>query len=494
MDELRDRRERELYEQLLDLSPTDPFGPTLERVLRLVREVTDAQQAFLTVRSRAGEELFWSASAVDSETLEEIRERISQGVLEEALTSGAPVNSPLAFRDPRFSSRSSVRGQRIRAVLCVPLALPDGTAVLMLQGRTVARPFDDRDIAMSRRTLNALHGQLTEAASLGSGPEDPTLLWRSGLVADGMAGRSLAMAQVFRAVAMFAPVEGLDLLVEGATGSGKSMLAKVIHDSSPRRDGPLVFVPCGTLGEGIIESHLFGQVDGAYTGSAKRAGYVASAEGGTLVLDDIDALPVSRQAVLLRFMQTRLYRPVGADRELRANVRVIATTNANVEQLVSQGLLRLDLLQRLAGMRIPMPDLEDRREDIPLIAKELIERRAAQTNLQALPLSPGAANQIQQRHWPGGVRELDGLLVSALVQANHSGARCIETEHLQDVMTSPLTRSAPQTYHEAWAQWARALLQERLAAADGNRSEAARSLGLSRSRFYELLKQLGIQQ
>jgi DNA-binding NtrC family response regulator len=228
-----------------------------------------------------------------------------------------------------------------------------------------------------------------------------------------LVGESLAMREVF---AVLERVAGSDatLLVEGETGTGKELVARAIHEASPRRRGPFVAVDCGALPEGLLESELFGHVRGAFTGAANaRVGMLVRADGGTLFLDELGRITPTLQARLLRVLEERVVRPLGGDTERAVDVRVIAASRDDLDAEVAAGRFRPDLLYRLAVVRVALPPLRARREDIPLLVRTLLDRRG----LADTTPSGAGLDRLIAHGWPGNVRELRNVIDRALALA-----------------------------------------------------------------------------
>jgi DNA-binding NtrC family response regulator len=256
----------------------------------------------------------------------------------------------------------------------------------------------------------------------------------------GMIGASASMQRLYRLVRLLAP-RITTVLVTGATGTGKELVARAIHQFSPRAAKPWAVVNCAAIPEALLESELFGHVRGAFTGAVQGyAGRIHLAQGGTLFLDEVGELPLSLQAKLLRFLDQKEVQRLGSSEALKVDVRVVAATNADLEREVAEGRFRRDLYYRLAAFPIELPTLAERAEDIaPLAVHFLIElARAARGPVPAL--DPDAARQLQAHDWPGNVRELQQVMERAAILAE--GALCIAPEHLYFSMAHCLGQDA----------------------------------------------------
>ena len=312
-----------------------------------------------------------------------------------------------------------------------------------------------------------------------------------------LVGESLAMREVF---AVLERVAGSDatLLVEGETGTGKELVARAIHDASPRRRGPFIAVDCGALPEGLLESELFGHVRGAFTGAANaRAGMIARADGGTLFLDELGRIPPTVQARLLRVLEERIVRPLGGDTERAVDVRVVAASRDDLDAEVAAGRFRPDLLYRLAVVRVALPPLRTRREDIALLVRELLRRRG----LVDEAASGTGLDRLLAHGWPGNVRELRNVIDRAVALA--PGARRfselvirIDPSALSPGASDGLGVRSDLPWAEAKAAVLHALerryLADVLARTGGNLSAASRESGIDRKQLRAMARKHGL--
>lgn len=277
------------------------------------------------------------------------------------------------------------------------------------------------------------------------------------------------------------------VLVQGETGSGKELLASLLHTSSERHRAPLVRFNCAAIAAELAESELFGHARGAFTGAAApHKGYFAQADGGTLVLDEVGELPAKLQPKLLRALQFGEIQPVGGV-VTKVDVRVVSCTHRDLRAEVKAGRFREDLLYRLAVVELTMPPLAERREDIALLAEVFARSAAERFGLEGVTLDAGLLTALSARSYPGNVRELENT-VTRLVALSDGGPL---GKALLDEPTAPL---APEggSFRERVERLERSLLTQALSAAGGNQSEAARQLGLSRATFLDKLKRYGL--
>jgi DNA-binding NtrC family response regulator len=309
-----------------------------------------------------------------------------------------------------------------------------------------------------------------------------------------LVGDSLAMREVFAVLERVAASDAT-VLVEGETGTGKELVARAVHDASPRRRGPFVAVDCGALPEGLLESELFGHVRGAFTGAATaRNGMLVRADGGTLFLDELGRVSANLQARLLRVLEERVVRPLGGDTERAVDVRVIAASRDDLDAEVAAGRFRADLLYRLAVVRVALPPLRIRREDLPALVRELLRRRGF---ADERPTGSGL-DRLIAHGWPGNIRELRNVLDRAIALA--PGAQRFADLAIRiepgPVAGEPLAVRSDLPYADAKAavlhDFERRYLADLLAREDGNLSAASRSSGLDRKHLRTLARKHGL--
>jgi len=308
-----------------------------------------------------------------------------------------------------------------------------------------------------------------------------------------LVGRSPAMKMVFEAIRLVAPTDAT-VLVLGETGTGKELVARSVHELSGRNAGPFVTVNCAALPEGLLESELFGHVRGSFTGAVRdRTGLFQAADGGTIVLDEVGDISATAQQRLLRVLQERELKPVGALRSIAIDVRVIAATNRNLRAEVEAGRFREDLFYRLNVFRIELPALRDRRSDIPLLVEHSLDQLARRNGGSSRPIcSPFALRMLQAYDWPGNVRELFAVLESACIRA---GSTRIEAQHLPAEVRAALRGAqpdAPRYRGDDDSDAERTAIRAALDQANGVRSRAAELLGMGRTTLWRKMRQHGL--
>ena len=301
-----------------------------------------------------------------------------------------------------------------------------------------------------------------------------------------LVGESKALESVLRRAQRILPHPDATALIVGETGTGKELLARAIHSGSPRRTAPFVPVNCSALPERLVESELFGHERGAFTGAyAVKPGLFEVADGGTLFLDEVGTLPLDLQAKLLRVLEDKQIRRVGGTKSRAVDIRIIAATNTDLERAIHDGHFRQDLYFRLGIITLELPPLRDRGHDILLIAKAQVERLAEHHQVPVPHLHPDACSALLTHHWPGNVRELKNAIERALLLSPPGELDVCE---LVQVRGQPLTINQSQIPFPArLSVISEAVAQATLGLCDGNRSETARRLGISRNRLRRLL-------
>jgi DNA-binding NtrC family response regulator len=313
-------------------------------------------------------------------------------------------------------------------------------------------------------------------------------------------GRTPKMLEVYRAIARVAPTD-VSVLILGPSGSGKELVARAIHDHSTRAKMPFVPVNCGALPENILESELFGNEKGAFTGAdTARTGLFEAATGGTLFLDEISETRPSFQVNLLRAVQEQQIRRVGSHKYTPVDVRIVAASNRDLSKLMASGQFREDLYYRLSVVEIKLPGLEERREDIPLLVQHFLKRSNTK-NKRTIRITDEAVKLLSQFHWPGNVRELENLVerLAIFCTSGEIGVRDVEQERNVAVPNAnngganghgaaAMPADAGHTLEDMERQHIVRILQEHA----GNKSRAARALGIERKTLYQKARRLGI--
>ncbi|MBL4466447.1 two-component system response regulator GlrR [Klebsiella pneumoniae] len=322
---------------------------------------------------------------------------------------------------------------------------------------------------------DALYKAIDEALEQRSPATDEA--WRQAIVT-----RSPLMLRLLEQAGMVAQSD-VSVLINGQSGTGKEIVAQAIHNASPRHDKPFVAINCGALPEQLLESELFGHARGAFTGAvSNREGLFQAAEGGTLFLDEIGDMPVALQVKLLRVLQERKVRPLGSNRDIEINVRIISATHRDLPKAMARGEFREDLFYRLNVVNLKIPPLSERTEDIPLLANHLLRQSADRHKPFVRAFSSGAMKRLMAAKWPGNVRQLVNVIEQcvALTSSPVIGDALVE-QALEGENT------ALPTFVEARNQFELNYLRKLLQITKGNVTHAARMAGRNRTEFYKLL-------
>ena len=487
--------ERDFYRRLLELSGQDALEPLLASALALIVEVTRASVAYLELTDdEGGEPRYWKGHRITPDEVSSIRASISRGIIARTLAEGRTLTTDSALEDERFADQGSVRQHAIQAVLCAPIGTPP-VGVVYLQGRTAPTGFDDGDrlrAELFARHLAPLADRL-RARDQDARGRDYTSDVRTRFRCPQLVGTSRALAQVLQQATLVAPLD-VDVLITGPAGTGKTALARALHDNSRRATGPFVAVNCAAIPETLFESEMFGAERGAHSTAMQRTvGKIAAADGGTLFLDEIGDLSLGAQAKLLHLLQAREYHALGAIKATHADIRVVTATNAELKERVAAKQFREDLYYRLHVLPIAMPGLADRREDIPALVEHVCAETSRRHNLPSLAVSQRAIVACREATWPGHVRELAHAIEAAVIRAHGDASSTIHLHHIFPAATID-TSAGPATWQDATRTFQRRYLLEALEANDWNITSTARQLDLSRAHIHNLIASLRLRE
>jgi two-component system, NtrC family, response regulator len=316
-------------------------------------------------------------------------------------------------------------------------------------------------------------------------PENATVL-------GNMVTAAPEMLKVARTIERVANAD-VSVMLLGASGTGKELLARGVHDTSGRRSGAFIAINCAAIPENLLEAELFGHEKGAFTGAVKTTeGKIELADGGTLFLDEVGDIPLPLQVKLLRFLQERVIERIGGRKPISVNTRVVCATHQNLEAMIAAGTFREDLYYRLAEIVVPIPALSERVGDAGLLARHFVTRYAASMNPNVKGLSPDALAAIDRWPWPGNVRELENRIKRAVIMADGRMVTATDLDLPKD--TSSADTGSNVINLKAVREAAdRTAIRHAIARTDGNISNAAKLLGVSRPTLYDLLKQYGLQ-
>ncbi|MDO9576807.1 MAG: sigma-54 dependent transcriptional regulator [Candidatus Cloacimonadales bacterium] len=309
-------------------------------------------------------------------------------------------------------------------------------------------------------------------------------------------GNSKAIQRVIKQVELIAPTN-MSVILQGKSGTGKEVVANLIHQKSLRKDRPFVAVDCGAIPDTLIESELFGYEKGAFTGAnTTKAGKFEEANGGTILLDEITNLPIDGQAKLLRLIETRKVSHVGGKKSFHIDVRIIATTNQNFHDEMKSGHFREDLFHRLNEFQIALPELKDREDDIIFLAGQFLKEANLEFKKNVTGFSVDAERMLLEYNWPGNIRELKHTIKRATLLAEKSE---VEAEHLSFVLQQSKKRKSPleefedgSTFDDITRQFERDLIEKAIEKAGGNKTKAAGLLNMNRKTLYRKMNNLNL--
>ncbi len=477
-----------LEEASARLDEAEDLAASVHPVLTALTRHMDIECATLTVLNRRTSEIILhEAVGLTDEQRQRARYRLGEGITGQVVESGAPVIVPSVATEPKFLSRTrqpQERGAGQTAFICVPVKHGNET----IGALSAECPYGDTaTLDQDVRTLSVLASLIAHAVRLRQfAHEEEELVAENQRLQRELAdryrpanivGNSREMSPVYEMIGQVAQSDAT-VLIRGESGTGKELIAQAVHYGSHRSEGPFVRVNCAALPEGLVESELFGHERGAFTGAIQqRPGRFERAAGGTIFLDEIGDLPPSVQVRLLRVLQEREFERVGGQATIRADVRVVAATNRDLEHDIEHGRFRADLYYRLNVFPIHVPPLRDRRTDIILLADHFIEKYNERHRRSIMRLSTPAIDLLMAYHWPGNVRELENALERAVLLADGDVIHArllppsLQMARLDDKRSGPLRTQLQALEKE--------LIVDALKVNRGNRAAAARQLGIT---------------
>ena len=469
----------------------------LKLIVTSVTELLECEASSLFLIDRTGEQLVLRvATGPVRGEIKELRLNMGEGIAGWVAKhrKSLIVNDPK--HDPRFfPAIDKATGFQTRSILAIPLMDHDQiVGVLEILNTAKAKQFDRSDLDLLTAFGSYASVALRNAELLATMRDESQLLkgsleerYRTLIV------ESPHMRQVVEMLQKAARSNSTVLLL-GESGVGKEILARSIHNWSPRASKPFVAVNCVALSEQLLESELFGHEKGAFTGAhQQKKGLLEVAQGGTIFLDEIGDMKPSLQAKLLRVLQEREFDRVGGTQPIKVDVRVIAATNQDLKEAIREGRFRKDLFFRLNVVSVMIPPLRERREDIPALAKFFVGRYAKEMKRPPLAIHPKAVEALRQYDWPGNVRELANVIERAVVLASGDAISADDlTLEAAETNGRPTETLMLLPFHESVEHFKRMRLQEAIAKAGGSKTKAAQALQLQPTYLSRLCKQMGI--
>jgi len=479
---------RKLFEFSQKLMAEYEVSALLDQLMDVIIQVSNADKGFI-VLMESGEAVVKVARNLRRETISDAVSHLSDSILAKVIEQRKPLIVSDALSDAQFKNALSVVNLRLTSVMCVPL-LERGNliGVIYVGNDHVAQLFDEASLEVltifaAQASLLIRNALLVNELQL----DNRSLQERIERMRFGeILGASPVMQDVFRKVQKVAGTD-ISVLVTGETGTGKELIARELHNRSPRVKGPFVSINCGAIPENLLESELFGYVRGAFTGAvANKTGRFQSANKGTLFLDEIGEMPLQLQVKILRALQDRVVQRVGDTAVDPIDIRVIAATNRELEAEIKGGRFREDLYYRLNVVHLHLPPLRERGDDIVVLARYMLSRYAPEYGNKVRGFSPSAIAAVKRHRWPGNIRELENRIKKAVVLADKA---LLGPEDL-GLHSDDLPPILPLA--EAREQWQREYINEVLELNGGNRTKTARDLGVDpRTIFRHLEKEDG---
>ncbi len=497
-----------LFKMGILISTQTNMSSLVELLIREAPSVMNAERATIFLADEQTQELY-SHLGVGLQHYQ-IRIPWDSGIAGWVFTHGKPLNIADPYNDARFNKNVDPRtGFHTKNLLCVPLKTPVGQTIGAFQvlnkkaGVFTSTDLEIAEILASQAARSMEHAlewdDLRQRASmLKQQNVDLKQALQPKAPLEEIVGSSKAIQDVRSLIRKVAPTE-TTVLIEGESGTGKELVARAIHQLSPRNDQAWVSLNCAAVPSELIESELFGHKKGAFTGAvADHKGVFRSADKGTLFLDEIEATSPAMQVKLLRAIQVGEIKPVGENTTQQADVRLVTATNRNLQEHIREGLFREDLFYRINVFPITIPPLRERVEDIPVLIQHFLHRFYLQTGKMIRGIDPAALDLLVRYPWPGNVRELENEIERAqilAVEGSNISVRCLSpriTQSLEQILKTKTPTEFPKL-KDAVDDLERKMIVQALERYEGNKSLVARSLGLSRQGLINKIYRFGIK-
>jgi len=463
----------------------------IERILASIFEAVPAERGAILLWDEEEEEWVPAGVRVRAPGEDPGGLAVSRAIIDEAFEVGGPIRSPDAAADSRFGASDSIAAFAIRSTICCPLLVRDErVGVLHLDTRRATAAFTEADVRLVGAIANQAAIAIANARLHDTLRKENIRLRRALGTRHCIVGNSQAVRDLMRLVRRVSRSDAT-VLLRGESGTGKEVVARTLHALSPRRGRAFVCVNCAAVPETLLESELFGHEKGSFTGAVeRRLGRFEQANGGTIFLDEIGEMPPSTQAKILRVLQEREFQRVGGTQSIRVDVRLVASTNRDLEAAIENEQFRSDLYYRLKVIEITLPPLRERRDDIPLLCDHFLGGIARDMGRQPPEVDPAATRALAAYPWPGNVRELRNVLERAMVLGvgrrllpRHLPREVRRRTAAVDELGDELSLAGSEQRHIA----------EVLDFTGWNKSRAATLLAISRPRLDRKIREYGLQ-
>ncbi|HET8674784.1 MAG TPA: sigma 54-interacting transcriptional regulator [Blastocatellia bacterium] len=462
------------------------------RLLELIFEVIPAERGAILLAGEPLEE-FTSAFSWNRLSGPNRPVQVSRTIVHHVIRQGVAVLSNDVQESKEFGATRSLAATKVQSLLCVPLVVFDRMLGLIYLDTSDPTVRFDQDHLQLLTAIAGIAAAALENARHVKSLEDEALRLQAEInIEHNMVGESPRMREVYQFIAKVAPTDST-VLICGESGTGKELAARAIHMNSPRAGRPFVAINCAALTETLLESELFGHEKGAFTGAvAQKKGKLEVASGGTVFLDEVGEMAPMLQAKLLRVLQAREFERVGSTRQIKVDIRLIAATNKDLESAVRDSSFRPDLYYRLNVVRLDMPPLRERREDISLLASYFVAKYSKNAKRKVSGISTETRACLTRYDWPGNVRELENAIERAVVLGS---AERILPEDLPDTLleTEPAADFGITRYHDAINEVKKQLILKAVEQAGGNYTEAAKLLGVHVNYLHRLIRNLNLR-
>jgi len=463
------------------------------QLLDLIFEVVPAGRGAILLADREGQQfnsMFARMRPAGQAPLVKVSRTVARQVLEQGIAIlGTDVPSSGDLRQVE-----SLAASQVRSLLCVPLTVFQRViGCIYLDSNSLGNRLHEEHLQLVTAIAGISAVALENARRLQWLEQENERLTVEISQERSLVGESTQMKEVYQFLKRVAPTDST-VLIEGESGTGKELAARALHRNSPRANKPFVAINCAAIPETLLESDLFGHERGAFTGAAGlKKGRLEVADSGVVFLDEIGELAPSLQVKLLRVLQEREFERVGGTHPIKVDIRIIAATNSNLEQAVRDGAFRRDLYYRLAVLKVTMPTLRGRQEDIPMLARHFVQKHAKRCKVKPRPISREALSCMVNYDWPGNVRELENAIERALVLGSSD---MILPEDLPESLLerTPPPEMTEAKYHAAVKELKKQLIRDAVEQTQGSYAEAARILGVHPNYLHRLIRNLELKE